>query len=233
MSTRQDYITALGTLVKNESALGEAGQIAAIGQALRLHSKHRPLVIPEDESGDGGFDYPVSLLASWSDGLSMVKSVEYPVDNDVREPNILDEDAWKIYSKPDGDYLRFLQDSPSASELFRVVYTAAHVCDDTQCTVKAADEEAVQALAAAFLCDMLATYYAQTQDSTIGADSVDHKSKAGEYAARAKSWRQVYYAHLGINEGKLPAATATAAFDMKYPGGQERLTHPRADRKTR
>ncbi len=63
MSTQQDYITALGSLVQGEYPPGEAAKILAVGQAVKTYSKHRPRIVVEDEAGTGVFDYAVSLLA--------------------------------------------------------------------------------------------------------------------------------------------------------------------------
>jgi len=224
MSTRQDYITAIGNFVGGELPLGETEKILAISQAIKTHSKHRPREIVEDESGDGGFDYAVSLLASWNDGFSVIKSVEYPVDDDDETPNMLQDDAWMLYEKPAGKYLRFLEDEPTATESFRVTYTALQACTDSVCTVNDFDEEATQALCAAFFCDMLATYYAQDQDSAISADSVDHTSKSRDYAARAKTYRKAYFDHLGVKEGQAPAASVIRDQDLKGSWG-DKLTH--------
>ena len=230
MSTRQDYITALGNLVGGELPLDEAEKIVAISQAIKEHSRHRPQVIVEDEDGDGGFDYAISLLASWADGFSVIKQVEYPVDDTDETPDILQDDAWMLYEKPAGKVLRFKENKPTSSEDFRVTYTALHTCTDSACTVEGFDEEAVQALAAAFFCDMLGTYYAQSQDSTIAADSVDHTSKSRDYAARAKTYRKAYFDHLGIKEGQAPAASVTRDQDLKGSWGRDKLTHPRKHR---
>lgn len=228
MTIRQDYISAVGQFVQGEIPLGEADKILAIGQAIKEHSKHKPLVIVEDFDGDGGFDYAISELASWSDGFSVIKQVEYPVDDDDETPNILQDDAWMIYQKPAGKYLRFLEDSPAADEDIRLTYTALHTCTDTACTVETFDEEAVQALAAAYFCDMLSAYYAQTGDSTINADSVDHKSRSQEYAARAKRYRKIYFDHLGVEEGKTTAASVTRDQDIGESASYgDRITHPR------
>lgn len=234
MITRQDYITALGSLVQGDFSPGEGAKILAIGQAVKTYSRHRPRIVVEDEIGAAAFDYVVSLLAEWSDGFSMIQQVEYPVDDTNDSAEILDEDAWTIYRKPAGDYLRFLEDRPAAAETFRATYTALHTCTDTACTVKAIDEEAVQSLAAALYCEILSTWFAQNQDSTIQADSVDHTSKSRDFAARAKAFRKIYRDHLGLKEtDTVPAAASVGDLDMKYPGGGERLTHPRSDRKRR
>lgn len=132
-----------------------------------------------------------------------------------------------IFQKPAGKVLRFLKDTPPATESFRVTYTALHTCTDAACTVDSGDEEYVQILAAAHFCNMLATYFAQSQDSTIQADSVYHKSKSGDYAARARTYRKLYFDHLGIEEGKTPAASVTRDQDILGSWRGDRLTHPR------
>jgi len=225
LSTRQDYITAIGHLVGGELPLGETERIFAINAALKKYSTHRPRIVVEDEDGSGGFDYLIALLADWTDGFSTISSVEYPVNDTKETPAILQDDAWQIYQKPTGKVLRFLEAKPTATESFRIAYTTLHVCTDAACTVPVYDEEALQILAASIFCDMLAAYFAQTQDSTIRADAVDHKSKASEYAARARAYRQMYFDHLGVKEGKAPAASVTRDQDTAGSFGDDRMTH--------
>lgn len=225
MSNRQEYIDAIGQMVQGEIPLGEADKILAINMAVKSHSRHRPLIVVEDETGNGGFDYALTLLASWADGFSVITQVEYPVDDTDETPDILQDDEWMIYAKPSGEVLRFKEDKPLATESFRVTYTALHTCTDDACTVKGFDNEAVQALAAAYFCEMLATYYAQAGDSTIGADSVDHKSKAAEYAARARAYKKFYYDHIGAKEGETPAASVTYDQDKDASWASDKLTH--------
>lgn len=225
MTTRQDYITAIGDLVQGDYPPGESAKILAIGQAVKTYSKHSPRIVVEDEAGAGGFDYALSLLAAWSDGFSVVKKIEYPVDDTDETPEILPDDDWTIYEKPAGKCLRFLADKPLATEDFRVTYTALHTCTDVACTVKPIDEEAVQSLAAAYYCDMLSTYFAQNQGSTIRADVVDHTSKSRDFAARARAYRKLYFDHLGLEEGKSPAASVTRDQDTAGSFGSDRLTH--------
>ena len=226
MSDRDDYIDAIDSLVGGTVPLVEADKIQAINTALKLHSRQKPLVVVEDVDGDGGFDYAVSDLASWSTGFSVIKTVEYPVDDDDETPDVLQDDQWIIYEKPAGKFLRFLEDKPAADEDIRVAYTALHTCTALACSVDDFDEQAVQMLCASIFCDMLATYFAQTQDSTIAADSVDHNSKAREYAARAKTYRKQYFDHLGIKEGQVTAASVTRDQDAPSSHRADKLTHP-------
>jgi hypothetical protein len=225
MTTREDFLTAIGQLVQGEIPLDEADKILAIDMAARTYSKHRPRVVVEDETGAGTFDYAITALAAWSDGFSVIKQIEFPVDDTDETADVLDDDEWQVYSKPAGDYIRFLEDTPAATESFRVTYTAPHSITDAASTVKAADNEAVQALAAAIFCEMLATYFAQNQDSTISADSVDHKSKAAEYTARARVYRKMYFDHMGIKEGERIAASITTDLDPQRSWGTDGVTH--------
>lgn len=226
MSNRQDYVTAIGNLVNGELPLGETEKIMAVGLAIKVHSKHKPRKIAEDVTGDGGFDYAVSDLAAWADEFSSVKRIEYPADDDDATPAVLQPGDWSIYESPDGDVIRFVNDTPETTEAFRVFYTALHTCTDTACTVAGFDEEAVQQLSAAFFCDMLAAAYAQSQDSTIAADSVDHRGKSGEYAGRANAYRKAYFLHMGIKEGQTQAASVTMDQDTLGSWGTDKMTHP-------
>ncbi|MBU1067667.1 hypothetical protein KKE60_07750 [Patescibacteria group bacterium] len=226
MSTRQDYLTALNSLVSGELPLDEADKIVAINTAMKFHSRHRPRLLVEDFDGDDGFDYALSGFAAWSDGFSVIRQVEYPVDDDDETPDILQDDEWRIYETPAGKYLRFLEDKPAADEDFRATYTALHTCTDSACTIENFDEEAVQILIAALFCDLLSTYYAQSTDSTIAADSVDHKGKSDHYSARARAYRKMYFDHLGITEGQTPAASVTRDQDTLGSWRGDKLTHP-------
>lgn len=227
MSTRQDYIEAIDSYVSGEHPLDDAEKIAAVSRAVKEYSRHRPREVVVEISGDGGFEYAIDStnFPSWSDGFSVINEIEYPVDDDDEEPDILEEDEWMVYQKPAGWYLRFLADEPESDESFRVTHTALHTCTDTSCTVKDIDEEAVQMLAAAYFCQMLATYYAQAQDATIAADAVDHASKSRDYAGRAKTYRKSYLDHMGIKEGQVKAASVTKDWDPMLPWKEDRLTH--------
>ncbi|MHC1726502.1 MAG: hypothetical protein AB9866_10910 [Syntrophobacteraceae bacterium] len=232
MGNLADYQIAIDALVPGVNLpLGEVEKNVAINNALRLHSKYKPRKIPEDLPGDGGFDYPVSGLALWINDFSIILQVEYPVNDLVVEDNILEESDWQLYEKPAGSVLRFLSDVPQATENMRITYTTTHVFSlDDVATVADVDEGAVQALAASFYCRQIAAAYAQSQDSTIQADSVDHSSKRREYEAQAVRYRSEYDEHMGINKSGPKGASVTGEWDTDYPGGYDRLTHPRRNR---
>lgn len=197
-----------------------------IQEAVRIYSRHRPLEIVKDITGDGTYDYSIATnLTSWVKGFSIIKSIEYPADE--RDPSYLEEDDFIVYEKEDGQYIRFLSDTPVATEEFRVIYTALHVLSDTQNTIPESDQDAVCNLAASLCSGALASAYAQTSDSTITADSVDHRSKSQEFTSRAKMQKQNYMNHLGLKEGDVAPASAVKELDVNYPWGEDRLTHPK------
>jgi len=227
MTTREDYISAVEMLVPGDHPIGEAEITKAVQKALNTHSRHKPRIVTEDETGDGGFDYPVTDLDGWAEAFSVIKKVEYPVDDTDENADILEESEWQLYGTPAGEYLRFLAGTPETTESFRVTYTARHTCTDSACTVADADEEAVQALAASFFCRMLAVHYAQDQDATIPADSVDHGAKTEKYEKKAKDYRGEYNDHMNIKPGKTPAASVTVDQDTIPSWRTDGLTHRR------
>jgi hypothetical protein len=212
MANRQDYIGEVKKLVPGDNhPIGEPEIIKAIAKAIKTYSKHRPREVVEDIAGDGGFEYDLGDLDHWSDEFSIVKTVEYPVDDTDENPDLLLDDEVEIYKKPAGTYLRFLDDTPAATEQIRITYTGMHVCTDEECTVPDADEEAVQALAAAYFCKMLAAAYATDEDSTINADSVNHAGKSERYLRMKKEYQAEYDEHIGIKEGNAAAFVTAAA----------------------
>jgi len=198
-----------------------------IQEALRMvYSKHRPREVVKDITGDGTYDYSIATnLTSWVKGFSIIISIEYPADE--REPEYIEEDDWIIYEKEAGQYIRFLFDTPLATEKIRVIYTALHILSETQNTIPESDQDAVCNLAASLCSGALASAYAEASDSTITADSVDHKSKSQEFSSRAKIQKQTYLNHIGIKEGEVPPASAVKDLDVDYPWGGDRLTHPK------
>ena len=234
MPTSADYITALASLVPGDQPVAAlaltAMQNKAIGKAMDAHSKNRPRRVVADVSGTGAFDYALTGLTSWQDNFSAILQVEYPVDDADQVADVLDPATWSIYEKPTAKVLRLLEDTPAVGEKMRVTYTARHTCSVSACTVDAGDTEAVQSLAAHFLCRMLAAAHALDQDATIQADVVNHGGRRKEYEALARAYRAEYNDHMGIVDGKPRAACAIQDQDVSYPGGADRLTHTRRQR---
>ncbi len=212
-----------GTAAWTEEADDYNRHIAA---ALNIFSKHRPDVKVLDIVGNGTHDY--SIPAGWIDEFSSIVSIEYPIGN-VPE-TFLEKDEYGIYQAPTGKKIRMKNNTPSASQSFRVAFMVLR----TEATVPQGDEDAFCSLAASLCLEQLANAYAQTSDSTITADAVNYRTKSSEFAARAKRLMAIYKEYIGIKEDdSTPAASAVVDIDIGYPGGSDRLTHPRRRREQR
>ncbi len=228
MSTLEDLRTKVIAIVKDTSGklVNPTDYDAKITAALNRYSKLRPDKLVEDVAGSGTSD--LDLPEGWVDEFSTIKSIEYPVGDNPE--SILDADEYALYRSPDGEKIRLRSDSPAATEVVRIAYTVPR----SATTVPAVDVEAVCSLAAALCLEDLANAAVQTADPTMSADVVNYRTKSGEFASRAKRLMQLYKDHLGLKEDDTtPPASAVADFDEKYPGGLERLTHPRWARERR
>lgn len=187
-----------------------------IAAAIALYSKHRPNLKVADITGNGGHDY--DLPSGWIDEFSTVKGIEYPI-GDV-PATMLDADDYEIYQSPAAKKIRLINDSPSASESFRVTFTILR----TDTTIPDGDIDALCNLSAALCLEDLANAFAQTSDSLINADSVNYRTKSDEFARRAKRLMQLYKEHIGIKDDDTTTASSVIA---DIPEAQGRLTHRR------
>jgi hypothetical protein len=190
------------------------------GEALRRYSRVRPRVLVEELPGDGSWEY--ALPASYAEGFSRIEHVEYP--GAKREAEIVDRLDWRLVQTPAGLRLRFLRDVPAVGLTIWLTYTAPHTADEAGTTVPDAELDAVHLVAAALACEQLASHYSNASDPTILADSVDHKSKAAEYALRAKRFMQLANELLPVKEqGETRPAGGETSLGQEMPW---LLTHP-------
>lgn len=190
--------------------LGTADLDFAVAEAAKRYSRVRPREVVADVPGDGGFDY--ALPAPYDPEFSRVLQVEYPAG--AREPHYVDRLDWTLYKAPAGTVLRFERDTPQVGETVRVTFTALHTPD----SVPAAHTDVVTLIAAALACEQLASHYTNASDSTVLADSVDHKSKAAEYAQRAQRFWRLANELLPIPEqGAVQAAGGQTSIGEEIP----------------
>jgi len=187
--------------------------------AARRLSRIEPREVVLDIAGDGGFDY--ALPAPFDPDFSRVLQVEYPAGR--REPEYVDHLDWTLYTDPAGTALRFRYASPAAAEVIRVTVTASHEITAVSTTVPVARQDAVVLIGAALSCEAIASHYSNTGDATILADSVDHKSKAGDYAKRAKRYMELATELLPVAvQGEVQAGSGTTSLAES----RNFLTHP-------
>ena len=213
--------------------LDQDAKNAALAEAVREYSRHRPVVKVVDVAGDGAmYDVPLGTApgpTDWCEGFSTVRLVEYPAGE--RRPNVLERDQWCEYQTPTGRVLRLLEVTPATGQSVRITYSVLRTLGETAGTIPDADFDAVANLGGSYAAHGLAMSFAQQGDPTIQADSVDHKSKSAEYAARARTLRQLYFSHMGLeDEQGAPAASVQADWDQMPGTGGDYLTHPKGTR---
>jgi hypothetical protein len=219
--------TVQGLVKDTDAKLSDADWASGISGALARYSKHRPKISVADIEGDGTnlYDAP----AGWVDEFSRIKSIEYPV-GDNPETLLDSEDDYRIYQTADAEKIRLVNASPDSPDTFRVSFTVPR----TEATIPANDLTAVANLAAHICLGMLASRYIGTGDSTLQADAVSYRTKSQECASRAKACLTFYNEHLDLKDGDtLPAASVVGSRTLNYPGGGDRLTHPRSARRLR
>ncbi|TAN61052.1 hypothetical protein EPN18_07390 [bacterium] len=228
MSTQIDIRNKVIAIVKDDSAkLATPGDYDQhIAAAINLYSRHRQGVNVTDVVGNGTHDY--SLPAGWNDEFSIIESIEYPVGN--VPASLIENDGYEVYQSPTGKKIRLKNDVPSAAQTFRIKFTILRAAT----TIPDGDVDAFTWLASALCLEALANIYAQTSDSTLAADAVNYRTKAQEFGGRAKSLMKLYKEHMGLKDNDLttPASVITD-LDVGYPGGRDRLTHPRWMRESR
>lgn len=192
----------------------------AIDTAVARYSKDRPRQKVEDVTAPGGHFLP--LPTAWQIDYSQVGALEYPIGN--VPPSLISAQDFSMYAAPLGEKI-MVSDAFATGDIVRVTYSIAHDVSLSADTVPMGDREPVCCLAAASLCDQLAGFYSGDSDSTIQADSVNHQSKAGEFASRAKALRKRYLDELGIDAKKNVAAGVIVDLNLKDSQGYPRLTH--------
>lgn len=73
--------------------------------------------------------------------------------------------------------------------------------------------------AACIVCQQIAAYYSRTSDPTINLDSVNHTTRAGEFARRAKEFCGMFEAHLGIGAAAEDKNYLPASQFVDWPSG--------------
>jgi hypothetical protein len=225
-----DFQTLVSDLVRDDAGkISETQRDNAIAAAVARYSKDRPRPKVQDVTSAEGGNY-LDLPEAWESDFSELQNLEYPIGE--FPPSFVSSQAWSLYAAPEGLSIMVGYSFPQDA-VIRVSFSIAHQVDSTEDTIPLGDREPVCCLAAANLCDQLAGLYSGDGDSTIQADSVDHRSKASEFSSRARALRKRYFDELGIDTNKTVAAGVVVDLDLQSSLGGERLTHGKTYRGTR
>lgn len=125
-------------------------------------------------------------------------------------------------------------DSPAVGtlqdvELIRVLVTTPHTVTSTSNTLSQDDFMAVIYKTLVFIFRSLAARFAQTTESTIGADAVDYGGRTQNYLFLAERYETQYKQMTGLG-GKIKFAQAFAETDIVFSHGEDFLYHPKRRR---
>lgn len=222
-----DYQTLVTELVRDDAGkVTVAERDRAIVAAVLRYSSDKPRTKVEDLTPESSQVLP--LPASWEDAFSVLLELEHPI-GDV-PPTLIKQDRYGLYQAPAATKIQVVDGVAVAANSVRATFTIKHQVDVAVDTIPLQHREPVACWAAASLCDQLAAFYSSGVDSTIQADSVDGRSRAQEYSARARTLRKRYLDEIGVEEKKGAPAGVVVNLDFPDSRGEDRLTHGRAYR---
>jgi len=196
-----DILSLVDGFVRDESSRLTAGdKESAVTLAVARYGKDRPRHKVEDVASAGGDTLPLPL--SWN-SESVLTFAEYPIGEMPPVPLYC-----TLYSAPSGDVFR-LGESLSIGAEVRLTFTVPHVVSAVLDTIPPGHREAVSAYAAALLLEALAAASINDGESTILADTTDRRTKAQEYAARARALKNRYSDAVGLANGAVSQASGT------------------------
>jgi hypothetical protein len=126
------------------------------------------------------------------------------------------------------NHFRFLEDTPTSSNIFTIKYGIPHTLTDTSNTLPTSDCRAFCHLCASLTAYAISAKFAQRQDSSFSADAVNYESKAEEWRNVAEDQRKIYNDFFGITDedgASVPAAGSLADTDFIYQHGMRFLFH--------
>jgi hypothetical protein len=204
------YQAKVSQIIQDEDEeLALADRDAFIAEAVDMHSKHRPQVKVVSVTGTGNYLY--DLPADWEEGFSEIESVEYPVnglDINPQVPNVLDQVRYMIYQGASKKQLRFLYDTPGATETFLLTYTLRHSVSIATGTIPDADFNAVCNLAGALCCYALGRKLTEQSGGASMAVRDQTWRSVLRYSEKGKELMGLYNAHMGLDADNLAASVS-------------------------
>lgn len=219
-----DVQTLVIDLVRDDAGkIITAERDRAITAAVERYSKDRPRETAEDLTPTSANVLP--LPSAWVTDFSTLLSLEYPIG--TVPPTLIERDRYDFYRNTSTLVIQLLDAVAVAASNVRATFTIKHTLTTLADTIPVGDREPLACFAAAICCEQLAAFYSGGTDSTIQADSVESKSKAADYAARARNLRKRYLDELGIDDKRNVPSGVVVNLQQNDSRGQDRITHGR------
>lgn len=201
-------------------------------QQAALHfSKDKPKEFLTDITGNGtGLYQLTTTVANWANRFSIVKRVEYPINN-FPQTYLAADNFSKYKSSTDIEKLAFKDISPSAAETIRVTFTGLHTFNEQISTIDDQDKVTFCLLLAYYAAQALAADYLKANRSNLPNDSVDYSQKYRDMQDLANTLYKKYSEQVtGKTEAVKTYVTKLKNFNMTGKYGQKYLTVPEGDR---
>lgn len=199
--TRLDFIRSVRDILREGLTDQDEGReldlediYNAIETAAMYHSRYLPQEVVKDIAGAGSYD--IEVPTDWLEGVSAIKSLEYPQGN--RDPDYLEPKDYMMYRSPTKTYIRFLDATPAVGKTVRLFYTTPHSISDTVSTISTNDFWALSNLAAYFAAGWLAAKYTRSIDPTLDADTVDYSQRVDMWVGIAQKCYAIWQSHMNF-----------------------------------
>ena len=198
--------TVDGILSADNDELSVARRQDLIKAALERYSHDAPDEIVTDVTGDAGKYYPIATsLTSFVEGFSRIISIEYPAATVASDeaPTYLEPEDWDDnYWASSARYLWLPSHAPAATEKMRIKFTAPYTISAGAVDIPTAHFYSISTLAAGLCAQAIADKYSRTSDSPLSIDSVDHLSRAQQWASRSRELIGMYKESMGLGGGE-------------------------------
>lgn len=224
MADISTFRTKLDQLIKDiPSQFTNTEKDAFITEAVRQYSRDKPRERVANLTGDGS-KQTFSTPADWVDDFSVLESIEFPVDEVPRQFLDLQDDSETFKNASGVEVVSLTTVVLANSELARIRYRTTHVVDGSSSSIPDNDFDAVVNLAGHHFATAIALFLAEAKDSSLGADVVDHASRAAVFQSLADALLTKYETHIETGEVQT-AELQHHDNDIRYSFGQDMIWH--------
>jgi hypothetical protein len=224
-----DGLTQAWVFLREDAKRLKANDWLVIAEQSRQHiSRDRPREVIADITGNGTKTYTLGsgTTALWVNRFSKIRTVEYPIGSDPVA--VLQSDSWFLYrSATDTEQLKFKNDSPGASETFRILFTTRHAFDPTSSSIDDEDKAIIGLLLGHYGALALVSDFLKPNRSNLPNDSVDFSQKATDMMTLAKELLDKYAKLVSGKSAEVKTyATLVKDFDMISSQGEDYILNP-------
>ena len=200
-----------------------------IAEQARQHlSRDKPREVIADITGNATKTYTLGSgsTALWVVRFSKIRTVEYPTGSDPI--STLQSGQWFLYrSATDTEQLKFVDDSPAASQTFRILFSTRHAFDPTTSSIDDDDKSIIALLLAHYGALALISDFLKPNRSNLPNDSVDFSQKAADMTTLAKELLEKYMSLVSGKSAEVKSyATLVKDFDMISSQGEDYILNP-------